>query len=271
MDNEDTVRKWIGNLLKNGKTTFTQEEVFSQFPNHSTNSIRASLYRLAKKNAIRSVWRGFFVVVAYEYGMRGLVPPVDYIDPLMRHLGKRYYVGLLSAAALHGAAHQQPQVFQVVVEGASLRDKNLGTSKIAFSFVKKIPETLVGQIVGRTGNIPISSPELTAVDLISRHQSVGGLDRVATVLEELSEKFELEKNGQRLISCTKKAVIQRLGYLLDMVLQKERESSLLHQLASDLGIVFIKCNLDPSLPNDNCPMNEKWKVIVNYDVEADEW
>lgn len=32
----------------------------------------------------------------------------------MKFLGQPYYVGLLSAAALHGAAHHQPQEFQVV-------------------------------------------------------------------------------------------------------------------------------------------------------------
>ncbi len=33
----------------------------------------------------------------------------------MEHLGAEYYAGLLSAAQIHGAAHQRPQVFQVVV------------------------------------------------------------------------------------------------------------------------------------------------------------
>ena len=34
----------------------------------------------------------------------------------MDHLGLAYYAGLLTAAEYHGAAHQRPQVFQVVVE-----------------------------------------------------------------------------------------------------------------------------------------------------------
>ena len=33
----------------------------------------------------------------------------------MAHLSQPYYVALLSAAAYHGAAHQKPQVFQVMV------------------------------------------------------------------------------------------------------------------------------------------------------------
>jgi hypothetical protein len=33
----------------------------------------------------------------------------------MAYLDEKYYAGLLSAAEYHGAAHQRPQVFQVVV------------------------------------------------------------------------------------------------------------------------------------------------------------
>ena len=48
-----------------------------------------------------------------------------WIDDLMRFHHVPYYVGLLSAAALHGAAHQQPQEFQVV-SGAVLRPLTVG-------------------------------------------------------------------------------------------------------------------------------------------------
>ena len=36
----------------------------------------------------------------------------------MAHLNQPYYVALLSAAAYHGAAHQKPQVFQVMIPKA---------------------------------------------------------------------------------------------------------------------------------------------------------
>jgi hypothetical protein len=47
-----------------------------------------------------------------EYREAGGPPASWFIDDLMRFLGQPYYVGLLSAAAIHGAAHQQPMVFQ---------------------------------------------------------------------------------------------------------------------------------------------------------------
>ena len=45
-------------------------------------------------------------VVPPQYASWGAPPPGWYIDDLMRHEGRPYYVGLLKAAELHGATHQ---------------------------------------------------------------------------------------------------------------------------------------------------------------------
>jgi hypothetical protein len=42
----------------------------------------------------------------------GIVPPEFYIDDLMKHLTRPYYVSLLNAAAFYGAAHQNRKFFR---------------------------------------------------------------------------------------------------------------------------------------------------------------
>jgi len=49
-------------------------------------------------------------------------PPVQYIDYLMKHINRKYYVALLNAAEFYGAAHQRPQQYSVVCEFPSIRD-----------------------------------------------------------------------------------------------------------------------------------------------------
>jgi len=44
-----------------------------------------------------------------EYRVAGAPPASWYIDDFMKAVGTPYYVGVLTAAALHGAAHQAPQ------------------------------------------------------------------------------------------------------------------------------------------------------------------
>jgi hypothetical protein len=70
-------------------------------------------------------------VVPREYRAAGCPPASWFIDDLMRHMGRRYYVGLLTAAALHGAGHQQPMAFQVMADSAE-RDIEVGRVRIDF-------------------------------------------------------------------------------------------------------------------------------------------
>lgn len=85
----------------------------------------------------------------------------------MASLGDPYYVGLRSAAGLHGAAHQQPQEFQVVTARAR-RPMVAGRARIRF-LVKRDPErasTAYVQTETGTGIMRVPTPESTALDLV---------------------------------------------------------------------------------------------------------
>jgi len=123
------IKDWVEDLPKKGKSTFSKEEVERQFPYLTNRNILNTLNRLVVKKKIQSVWRGFFAVVLPEHGLSGIVPPMDYIDMLMKYLNKQYYIALLNAAELYGAAHQAPQEFFVMSNTTKLRDKIRKISK----------------------------------------------------------------------------------------------------------------------------------------------
>jgi predicted transcriptional regulator of viral defense system len=167
IDQNRNVRNWIEDLPKKGRLTFSMEEVQAMFSYMPKESLRSVISRLKKKERVRSVWRGFYVVVPDEYGLRGVVPPVEYIDYLMEHLGCEYYVGLLSAAAFQGAAHQQPQSLMVVTDSKDLKDSV--KSDTAIKFVSKSsfqsPKYLYEKNSG-WGKVVMSCPELTCYQYI---------------------------------------------------------------------------------------------------------
>lgn len=82
----------------------------------SDQALKKAVRRLVAKRRLAVPRRGFFVIIPLEYREAGAPPPSWFIDELMRFCGRQYYVGLLSAAALYGAAHQQPQEFQVIAD-----------------------------------------------------------------------------------------------------------------------------------------------------------
>ena len=92
----------------------------------------------------------------------------------MRHEEHAYYVGMLKAAQLHGATHQAVMEFQVVTDKRMPKIR-AGRSIISFIFRKDmtlIADTLVDHETD-TGHMKVSSPELTALDLL-RYAHIAG-------------------------------------------------------------------------------------------------
>lgn len=130
----------------------------------------------------------------------------------MAHLGEPYYVTLLSAAAYHGAAHQKPQLFQVMVPQARRRIA-CGGVRVDFVARREMGDTPVANRNTPAGIIRIATPAATALELVGYPERCGYLDNVATVMSELSESIAadaLEAEARR----APLAWVQRLGYLL---------------------------------------------------------
>jgi len=266
------IRDWIEDLPKRGKITFSKEEVELQFPHLTNRNIQNTLNRLVGKKKIQSVWRGFWVVVPIEYGLKGVVDPIEYIAQLMNFLGQTYYIGLLSAAAIHGAAHQQPMELMLITTSNNLREKVKNDVKISFAAKKEIPQQYLQQITVKSGYIPVSTPELTAIDLLLYIKNVGGINRVATVLNELAEVIDFDKIPLDFFQNTNAADIQRLGYLLETLGFIDTANSLF-QKANEANVKFRKyplCVKRQSTKPTDFSVNEKWKIIINEEIETDE-
>lgn len=98
-----------------GASTFDTAEA-ARRTGLSRDHVHGALKRLADAGQIFSPARGFYVIIPPEFRTWGVVPASYFVHPMMAHLGRRYYVALLSAAEMFGVAHQRPQVFQVVVD-----------------------------------------------------------------------------------------------------------------------------------------------------------
>ena len=75
------------------------------------------------------------MAVPPQYLSWGAPPPSWYIDDLMHHEARPYYVGLLKAAELHGATHQAVMAFQVITD-KRIPNIRAGRSIISFLYRK---------------------------------------------------------------------------------------------------------------------------------------
>ena len=267
----ETVKKWIEDMQSTGKNCFSFSEGLAHFPTLNSGSLKRSLTRLAGKGKICSVWKGFYVIVPIEYRSKGIVPAVYYIDQLMQFLGRDYYISLLNAAEFYGAAHQRPMEFSVITTPPSLRATLKKDIKINFNNKKAILAPYTEQRKTPNSYVRISSPELTAMDLIQFEKTIGGLNRASTVLYELAENCQFKKLKADFFENVPSPVIQRLGYLLDEVLDFKKQADDLFSKTEKFGCSFRKTPLKNRKNTMNCQINKKWNIIINEQIEIDEW
>lgn len=258
------ISDYIESLQAQGRYTFATKEA-EQTLIISKVALKSALHRMRQKRVLTDPVRGFQLILPPEYRKMGVMPPEYFIDELMHYLKAPYYVGLLSAAQFHGAGHQQPQQFQVVTN-KSRSDIRCGQAHIVFVARKNI-ENIPTQIINTPyGTVRVSTPETTAMDLVTYPYRAVGIDHVATLLVELEEKIKSE----RLFALTQivKEVTwkQRLGYLLDF-LGKESLAAVLEKYLKEHR--FQPCALEPGSSTNEKPFNKKWGIIVNVDLEID--
>src|SRR5437762_2513209 len=253
--------RYLTELAARGRYHFTTDEAAARLGS-GVVAARAALRRLKAKGEIAVPYRSFHVIVPPEYRSLGCLPPEQFVPQLMAHLGASYYVGLLSAAQFHGAAHQQPQQFQVMTERnrPPIRCGRVHVVFVARRNVRQMPTT--GFNTPR-GPVAVSTPEATAVDLVTYPEHCGGLDNVATVLAALVERLDAAK----LLAVMRRGetpVIQRLGFLLERV----EAGAVVEPLARHVARLATHVTpLSPGVPMRGAPRAPRWQVAVNVDVE----
>ena len=265
-----TLQKWIKDRAIHGFPTFSIEDVRETGMYSSEQILQNELYRLCSNKTIASVYRGFYVIIPVQYVLRGSVPATYYIDQLMAYLSKPYYVCMLSAAELLGAAHQRPQQFSVMTTFPKRRGVSTRNVIIDWFYREGLPEDALITKNTETGTIRISNPLLTAADLVQYQQHVGGLSLVATILEELSEQINIKSQFASLASFVKKVTWQRLGYILEHVVEENELADELYEQIRNLPGSLMYMPLSTSAEDNTSERNSRWKININVQIEKDD-
>jgi predicted transcriptional regulator of viral defense system len=264
------IRNWIDRLQSQGRHAFSLELLEKELPNYTVIGFKRALSRLSAKGQIVSIYKGYYLIIPPQYASKGILPPAIFLDTLMKYLERPYYLALLNAAAFHGASHQQPQEFFVVTNLPSMRSMQKKGLKVNYISKKEIPDKLLETKKTESGYLTISNPILTATDLIQFEKRVGGINRVATILNELAEAIKPDDFNIFIIENTSITALQRLGYILDKVFQNKVLADALFQVLQKAEAKLFRIPLKASAPTKGFSSDERWKVIVNAVIDIDE-
>lgn len=258
------LEEYIDSVRAKGRYAFTLEELKDKLE-VTDKAILQNLYRLKLKNKIVQIRKGFYTILPAEYSRYGVIPSNMYLDDMMQSLNKKYYLGLISAAAIHGASHQQSMETFVITEKPALRDIKNKKLKINFLVKNEWNKEDIKQVKTEAGYINVSSPELTALDLLYYVDKLG-MNRVITILKELVEVIKPNILAKTAKNYSQTAAVQRLGYLLEYELDNEKLSQVIYSTIADKKGANI-----PLMPGKNKKgnTNTKWRIINNIKIESD--
>ena len=249
----------IDYFLARGKNVFHLEDAIKVF-DKTKKEISSHFYKKKKSGDLISIGKGLYYACSPTEKKLRKVSHEYYIDELMKRQNKPYYVGLLSAAVLHGAAHNRPMIFQIMVKAqyfGTLRND----PSISFHKQNNYISSLIERKEFSCGSLAFSSPELTLYDLIKYERYSGTMNNIILVLKEIQDKLHKQSLKKLVSSTAEKSHLQRLGYLLEHIQRNDLANIIYSGIKNLLPKVYLS-NLSSSTttwsPN-------RWNIVDNFD------
>lgn len=281
-----TIRKWIQSLEEKGIYSFSMQELKEVFAHLKEKTILNTLGTLKKQEKLLPLWNGIYSVVHFvdirnatatdNKAIREEGKPYFYIETLMQHLKREYYVALLSAVEVHLSPKEALQANEITVITSlpPLRDSFRGQSKIHYLVKKDIKnlreigvkrKTLPFSIEKRT--LRVASLELTAVDLLLYEKEIGGIQKSVELIQRIKKHLSWQELPTEVILSTPVSIFQRLGYVLSFIKEEELAEGLKERVLST-GKKFRRTLLKTDVPEKGgepfCPI---WKIVVNISLQ----
>jgi predicted transcriptional regulator of viral defense system len=245
-----------------GRTVVTASDVIALLQNKG--SARTVISGLRRKGWLTRLLGGRYLFLPPEYGPENLGEnnPLALASAVIEHS----YVGWWSAASFHGFTTQKPMTLTVaalrqaptrVVEGNEIR------------FVKVITRKFFGfqtyDVYGR--QVTLSTPTKTLVDCVDRPDLAGGEAELARITYGASSTVSPEELAEVALQIDSTALLQRLGFLSDLVGWKwpsDVRQRILAAIPSTLRTKFGRAERKPG----DIGYVAEWGVIVHA-AEAD--
>jgi len=250
---------FVTSKLAEGRVCFSLDELLRK-TGLAKSPANYQLWRLP--NVHRIVRRqDFFVIVRPEETVMGAPPATEWLDDYFKWLQRPYYyLGLLSAAAVHGSQPQAVQVVQVVSNFAR-RDIKVGRQTIRFYTKKHANRVPTQQVPGGRVLALVSTPEATVLDLLRYSGRIGGFDRAAETIQPLLPQLRAAELKKALDAEGEPALAQRLGYILESANKTSLVPTVLRWLPS--APPWAPLEPGPNVKQQQWPMITKWRLIKN--------
>jgi predicted transcriptional regulator of viral defense system len=171
------------------------------------------------------------------------------------------YIGWWSAASFHGFTTQKPMTVSVAVLRTSTTHVIEDTE---VNFFKTSEQKFFGfkeyEIYGR--KVVISDPEKTVIDCIDHPEFSGGISELARIVYGAMGEIEQKKLVDMALKMNSVSLLQRLGFLTDLVkkpLSEKLRLKIRKEISKSSRSIFGR----PARKEGDVGYNSAWGLIVN--------
>lgn len=224
------------------------------------------LHKLERKRWFERIQRGLYLFIPAERG-ESAIPPLNPFLVASR-LVEPYYLTYATAAAHYGLTTQmRPVIFIATTK----RKKQLKWRNSTFKFVTLPTKKFFGYTTSRVQDAEVRLAELekVVVDCLDKPKYAGGIGEVAMILHAALRRADHAKLVDYATRMGSSALVQRLGFLSDMIRERFEEGfsrQLMGTLQKYVGrsLIYIA---PPTRFGYKGTFNKTWRVVENVPRE----
>ncbi len=237
----------LSELAENNKTIFTVDDAV-KILKEKKSSVTKLLHDLTRNKWLFRLSRGKYLILPLEAGVKPEFTEHEFI--IASNLIKPYYISYWSALNYYGFTEQVSKTVFVVTTRRK-REMNLLGLKIKFATIKENKFFGFKKISINNHPVNIAEKEKVIVDCLDLPRNCGGITEVIKAIDSAREELDFKKLEDYAKKMKNQAIINRLGYILELLDIKTN-------LTPSKHYVF----LDP-LIKKKLGYNAKWKIIEN--------
>lgn len=237
----------LSELAESNKSIFTVDDAVKILKGKKS-SVTKLLHDLTRKKWLFRLSRGKYLILPLEAGLKPEFTEHEFI--IASNLINQYYISYWSALNYYGFTEQVSKTIFVAATKRK-RETNILGLKIKFITIKKNKFFGFRKILINNHPVNLAEKEKVIIDCLDFPRNCGGIIEVIKSIDSAREELDFKKLEDYAKRMKNSAIINRLGYILDLLDIKTK-------LKPSKHYVF----LDP-LIKKKISYNTKWKIIEN--------
>ena len=232
-------------------------------PYSKASAIRELLSDMTKRGLLMRLKEGVYYIIPYEQNAETFMPDWHLIAEHLVNDAK-HYIGYYSALQIHNLI-TQPSLKEQIVVSKQIRPSEIKIKYVSFQFIYHNDKHFFGAKkiwIDSFNKVLCSDLEKTIIDCLFKPDYSGGIVEVARAMYTSKDKINYDTLLEYARKFDSKAVIKRLGFLLEILDINTQIIDDLQKMKTDSYVV-----LDTELPKSGKRIS-RWSIQQNLETET---